>query len=210
MLGTRGSRSRFRCSVVLMVLLVVSSCQRNVADNSGAKERAARTSEAQKDGYTVDNIDRQISIRMAGADNADFKGTARLRIQIPTKDAPLNIMVVGTTGYLDVGGGVKLSIGILLAELYKGDGNYTLPANTAPSPGSTPNPNNPASLASNSRVTFYADNTSGPERTLRAYDTLTKPCPIVIGEGGKSGEVHCPQIRSVELTSVSFDMTWGE
>lgn len=195
----KNTYSTFRRTALLLafLLLLLSACQ-----NTNDKPKPASSSPKKlsgEGGFTIDTIDRQITIKMQGADKADFKGVNQLRIQSPNKDAPLNMMAIGTHGYIDVGGDLKLSIGIVLTDFYKGDGKYTLAPNVAPSPGSTP-----------PRVTFYADNSSGPERTLRAYDTLTKPCPIVISNKGKAGEVHCPEIRSVEKTTVSFDMTWGE
>lgn len=191
-----------RLSLVLTLLLVFSACQQNPSDRpETATTEKELTGES---GYTIDMIDRRINIRMEGTDNTDFKGTAKLRIQSPKKNALLNLMVISTDGYVDVGGGLKLSIGITLAGVYEGDGDYTLPPNFAGPEGSSPD-----SATSNSRVTFYADN-SIPERSLHAYDTLTKPCPIVIRDNGKAGEVHCPEIRSVENTTVSFDMVWGE
>lgn len=179
-----------RVALLLAFLLVFSACQNNPT--------SGRSTLSGEGGYTVDAMDRQATIKMKGDDNTDFTGIIKLRIQSPNQDAPLNMMVISTEGYIDVGGSLKLSIGIVLNNLYTTDGEYTLTPNIASSPDSPP-----------SRVTFYADDTSGPERTLRAYDTLTKPCPIVIREKGKAGEVHCPEIRSVEETTVSFDMVWG-
>jgi hypothetical protein len=200
-----------RLALLSALLLVLSACQENTSNNPKAAPSTNQTDDSHaQDGYTIEEIDRQVIIKMKGADSAQYQGSQKLRIQAPEKNAPLNMMVISTDDYIDVGGNVKLSIGIVLINVYKKDGNYTLAPNVAPSPGTTPDPNNPATLSNNSRVTFYADNTSTPERTLRAYDTLTKPCPIVIRKKGKSGEVHCPEIRSVEKTTVSFDMTWGE
>ena len=194
--------------LVLLVagLLVFSACRQSTGEKT--ESTILPHEDPAESGFDIEIIDRQIVIRMTGADNADFEGSSQLRIQSPNKDAPLNLMVISTDGYIDVGGGVKLSIGISLAGVYQGDGEYTLPPNIAPPADSTPDPKNPATLSSNSRVTFYADNSSGPEHTLRAYDTLSKSCPVVIRDKGKTGEVRCPEIRSVEKTTVSFDMVW--
>ena len=143
----------------------------------------------------IQTLERALRVAVAGPDAANYQGRSELRIQVPRR-APLDFVVVSTPGYLDVGGGLSLSIGITLWNAYTGDGVYTIAAGQ--------------SGATASKVTFYARNTARTQKTLRTYNTAGAPCKLTFAKGATTGSVDCPLIRSLEATEVSFRMSWGD
>lgn len=168
---------------IIAVAVALGACSAPSADN------------AESGGYSIQTVERALQVALAGPDAGSFQGRSKLRIQVP-KGAPLNFVVVSTPGYLDIGGGLSLSIGITLWNAYDGDGSYTIAAEQ--------------SGATASKVTFYARNTAGKQETLRTYNAAGAPCKLTLRDNATSGAVDCPVVRSVERTEVSFRMRWGD
>lgn len=165
---------------------------------------AACTSAAPARGLTYEP--RIVTVEVRGSDEATFSGRVGLGVRLPDAGAPLNMLVVSTDGYIDVGPERSMSIGIALVDLFEGDGTYDLEPHTGRDGAAAD-----LEHSSFSRVTFFFRDGSRDPVTLRPYDSLAERCTVVIADSTRTGDIDCPSIVDQSgKHRVGFSMTWRD
>jgi hypothetical protein len=157
-------------------------------------------------------VDRQLTVKITGARQADFTGTVKMQIVSREGGGKFRETSVATalpTDLIPLVDGKRLKAQIGVVGFYEGDGRYTLPAGLGIKPTTGPTVAGEiqgGKAASLAEATFID---LGPPANEIRFNYTLEPCRVRLEDGAGTGEATCPALAAVNGEKVAMTMRWA-
>jgi hypothetical protein len=173
------------------------------------KEVAAKTKNLGQ--LTDDTVERTLTVKVAGDHAIDYKAPTKMRFVLRPgtgEAADFSVASVTVPAPIVIDSNLRINPEIGLAGVFKGDGDYTLPAGVGQPPrnGPTAPAVSGASGISVGQVTFI---TLTPKPSDVRYGYVLEPCKVSLRSNAREGSAECPALLDIDGGRVSMSLTWG-
>lgn len=207
------TRRRRPLSMMLLFVLLAggASCGSSDDDNTSATTTSTLVAP-----ISDKTMERTFTVEVKGAAQVSLKkqkGQMRFVVR-ESKGDQIAVSVASITfpAPIDLGEQNYLNPEIAIAGMYKGDGDYTLPAGIGPRPTTGPTAPPVGEASENPSTVSVAQVTTinlTPPASETRFGYLLQECKVTVKKGATEGKASCPALVAVNGETVSMTFEWG-